>query len=582
MSDVWQGPGWWLASDGKWYPADAESGAVYEGEITNATTETAAPVADPAAAAPVANAVAATPVAPVEPTPVVPTQPAPVAPAPVVDAITAEPAVVEPAATAQPITFEPITPAPVAPVEPVVAAEAVVSEPEVAAAPIAFEPIVPTEPIVAADPVVIEPIAAQPLAVDPVATVPVVEDLPVVEDVPVVGAPAFTQPEPFFEPEPVVPATPVAETATAPIVDTPAEQGGWQAVETDPTVSDEKWTNAEPSASPFASGVAPDTPAMETPAPAFAPIEQSPIIPDVQMPEAANPEAPSIPDVQMPEAAIPEAPSIPDVSAPDVSAPDASAPDLGTVPLQPYEPPTTTPIERTDAWRTPSDTGATSGEIGLSPANSSPPDVVDLAVPEPSPAPTVESGGPNWSIIGGIAASFVLIGAIIWLALQLFSNDGSSSDTATTDPVATETTVAEEAPAVDGEPAIDGEGPNLISVFAIRAGNCIIGDITGQVLQVELVDCDVPHDFEVYREAIVDESITEFDEAAISAFAEDVCRSSLAPLIRTGDDRVINFKFFQPTRDSWNEEENPDRLVTCLAFDEDADLVGRINDELDE
>ena len=284
----------------------------------------------------------------------------------------------------------------------------------------------------------------------------------------------------------------------------------------------------------------------------------------------------------MPEAAIPEAPSIPDVSAPDVSAPDASAPDLGTVPLQPYEPPTTTPIERTDAWRTPSDTGATSGETGLSPANSSPPDVVDLAVPEPSPAPTVESGGPNWSIIGGIAASFVLIGAIIWLALQLFSNDGSSSDTATTDPVATETTVAEEAPAVDGEPAIDGEGPNLISVFAIRAGNCIIGDITGQVLQVELVDCDVPHDFEVYREAIVDESITEFDEAAISAFAEDVCRSSLAPLIRTGDDRVINFKFFQPTRDSWNEEENPDRLVTCLAFDEDADLVGRINDELDE
>ena len=22
MSDVWQGPGWWLAPDGKWYPAD--------------------------------------------------------------------------------------------------------------------------------------------------------------------------------------------------------------------------------------------------------------------------------------------------------------------------------------------------------------------------------------------------------------------------------------------------------------------------------------------------------------------------------------------------------------------------------
>ena len=39
VSDVWQGPGWWLASDGKWYPADAEPGAVYEGDVSSTSDE---------------------------------------------------------------------------------------------------------------------------------------------------------------------------------------------------------------------------------------------------------------------------------------------------------------------------------------------------------------------------------------------------------------------------------------------------------------------------------------------------------------------------------------------------------------
>jgi len=56
MSDTSQGPGWWLASDGKWYPPEQVPGP----------TEPVAPVVPPPAA--------------VEPPPVAPVAPAPVAP----------------------------------------------------------------------------------------------------------------------------------------------------------------------------------------------------------------------------------------------------------------------------------------------------------------------------------------------------------------------------------------------------------------------------------------------------------------------------------------------------------------------
>ena len=48
MSDVWQGPGWWLASDGKWYPADAEPGAVYDGDIPAESSDPSITPSEPA------------------------------------------------------------------------------------------------------------------------------------------------------------------------------------------------------------------------------------------------------------------------------------------------------------------------------------------------------------------------------------------------------------------------------------------------------------------------------------------------------------------------------------------------------
>ena len=115
---------------------------------------------------------------------------------------------------------------------------------------------------------------------------------------------------------------------------------------------------------------------------------------------------------------------------------------------------------------------------------------------------------------------------------------------------------------------VPGDERSFVSVFALREGDCIIGHLSGQLTEVEQVSCEEPHDFAVYREALVDASITEFDEVAIATYSEELCRSSLIELLAAYDDRGISFVFLEPTSDSWNQPGNPDRLVTCLGFDE--------------
>ena len=534
MSDVWQGPGWWLASDGKWYPAEAESGAVFEGEIPGMDTAEAA------------------------------------------TASVATPEVTEPAAT-----------------EPTVA-EPVVEEPVVA------------EPVIA-EPVVAEPVVAEEIAVEPDIAEPVVaessfdsespfdgSESPFAEvDVPEVEAPEVDVPEVDIAevdvPEGDVPE--VAETDLTPddlavpedvdIAEAPVAASGWQAVtEPEEQVLAEGWQTSLPEEA--------TVPAVDLSPPAL-PDTELPAIDGTELPATDGTELPAIDvtessaigGIELPEIPEVEAPSVPDL--PLVEEPAAT---LTSAPLATFEPPViATPefeeVSRDDAWRKPSAEAQDTLAAPLA-TSTTKPDVVDLAVPESTTPPLFEDSGPNKGVIGGAVAALVLLGGIIWLSLRLFSNGDEVAETETDVPDAEQS--EDEAGILDGAENTEDdsgtdseEGGQVISVFDIRAGDCIIGDIDGQILEVERVDCDEPHDFEIYREAIID-TVPEFDEIAISAFAEDVCRTSLAELVSPDDDRGISFKFFQPTVDSWNQTQNPDRLVTCLGFDDDAQLIGRLDE----
>ena len=229
------------------------------------------------------------------------------------------------------------------------------------------------------------------------------------------------------------------------------------------------------------------------------------------------------------------------------------------------------PIARDAAWRTPNETEPVQR---FEPERASEaPSVVDLAVPQDAPGaveePKKRKLGPLLAGVFGIA---VLIGAAILISSVL---SGSEDDQSAVEAATPETTTAPAADPAEAE-AEDGD----ISVFELRAGDCIVGDIgSGQVTEVTKVDCEVEHQFEVYREVLIDSSITTFDEGAISAYAEDVCRTSLEAYVPATDPRGLSFKFLQPTEDSWNQADEPDRVVTCLLFDDDAPLIGRASAE---
>ena len=298
-------------------------------------------------------------------------------------------------------------------------------------------------------------------------------------------------------------------------------------------------------------------------------------MPDMEIPDIAAPDL-SIPDLSIPDMAID------DVDVVDVDLGDMadSAPMGAEETLARVVPP---PIEREDAWRKPLASESTARPSTPS-SLSGTPDVVDLAIRD-EPMFTEESDGPNWRLIGGVLAGIVAICAIAWLIATLFS--GNTNNTDTSNDSSSSSTLSDssssEAPGSTADPATESSvdssatsNTELASVFDLRAGDCIIGDIgAGQVTKVQKVDCDIEHQFEVYREALIDTSITAFDADAISSYAEEVCRTSLAAYVPPEDDRGLEFKFLQPTEDSWNQEEVPDRVITCLLYDDDAPLVGR-------
>ena len=244
----------------------------------------------------------------------------------------------------------------------------------------------------------------------------------------------------------------------------------------------------------------------------------------------------------------------------------------------------TEPIERDDAWRKPGEGGEPldAGEPSAAPAVVDVTEATDHFLPEPT---EVVAPSPWRGVLLALGFLAAIIGLSIIVGL-FFTNvvfndddDGVSTEGTTTttaqsapstdEPATTESTAA---PTTTADPSLGTE----VSVFELETGDCIEGDIgSGPLERLIRVDCSVPHQFEVYTEDVLDPSITEFDEEAINAAAEAICRDALDAYIPADDDRNIQFKWFQPTAESWAQEDNPDRAITCLLFDADGPMTGR-------
>ncbi len=573
MSDVWQGPGWWLASDGKWYPADAQPGAVYDGDLSESATEPGVAVGDAGAPTEPTTSISPGSVNTVPGTTHQPTE------------LAASETAVESASADGPsgAVFDAM-PAPVVEgprgggwqaVQPD-APSGEAPEPTSSGLTGMFSSQQPDQTIDDTS----EPEDGWTSAFEERQTVnDILDAAPAAPSVPAEPDPSVA----FLQGAPTVPQTPTPPAAIPDLAipDLAAPNAAIPNVAA-PDV-------AVPNVA-MPDVAAPNVAMPDVAAPNVA-------MPDVAMPDVAvpNPPAPqaSIPAVETPPVAAPEI-FIPEVQAPTAAAPTVPEPGLATpnmdlanpVPFDTaVERQSSDPIERSDAWRKPTEAGAVARPASA-PAGA--PEVVDLAVPQDAPT---EAPEPTGSSIRPILYGVIALAAIIGLAFlitQLFTGDDDTTDdsavatdtteqdedSADLDPADTER--SQEPPTTEAETEDDSPEDTSVSVFELRAGDCIVGDIgAGQVTEVSKVDCEQEHQFEVYREALIESSITVFDEEAISAYAEEVCRTSLEAYIPPDDDRGLKFKFLQPTEDSWNQADEPDRVITCLLFDEDAPLVGR-------
>jgi hypothetical protein len=92
---------------------------------------------------------------------------------------------------------------------------------------------------------------------------------------------------------------------------------------------------------------------------------------------------------------------------------------------------------------------------------------------------------------------------------------------------------------------------------------------------VPIVECDVPHDNEVYASRNL-KGIEFPGREAMADRADEVCLAEFAPYIGTAyEDSIYEFSWSVPSEESWDQD---DREVICFAYDLNLDkITGSIN-----
>ncbi|HUP75879.1 MAG TPA: septum formation family protein [Acidimicrobiales bacterium] len=117
--------------------------------------------------------------------------------------------------------------------------------------------------------------------------------------------------------------------------------------------------------------------------------------------------------------------------------------------------------------------------------------------------------------------------------------------------------------------------PKVVSVFDLVKGDCLDGASLsdGLVTTIRVVDCTDVHTHEVYYSVRYPETV--FDATKIGSYANDRCLAQFAPYVGIDYTRSrYQYLHIVPTQDSWTRDN--DRDVVCVAFDEDATMVGSI------
>lgn len=164
-------------------------------------------------------------------------------------------------------------------------------------------------------------------------------------------------------------------------------------------------------------------------------------------------------------------------------------------------------------------------------------------------------------VLGGLLLVFVLLLLLIFGAFS--GGDESGASAGGGDDVER----SEPEPEPEAEPARDSS-EGTIDAADLKVGDCIrdANARTGDVTTFEAVDCDEPHDGEVYTLIRLegDDDAKPPSEAFINGKGQRGCRARLRrqATAKAFRDPQLGFKFVYPTPESWAEG---DRDITCVA-----------------
>jgi hypothetical protein len=191
--------------------------------------------------------------------------------------------------------------------------------------------------------------------------------------------------------------------------------------------------------------------------------------------------------------------------------------------------------------------GKTLGIIGLIVAVFA--NVIGLVISAIALSQSKKAGRSNTPALAGIIVGAVLFVISIIVAITE-TNLSSGTDSATVAPTP--------------DPDESDADPTQTDVYSIVVGDCLDDQSSTEVLEVPLVDCAAPHDFEVYTDfAIAGDTFPGQDE--LDEQADTGCFDAFEPFVGTSyEESQLEYTYYAPTESSWTAG---DRLISCMILD---------------
>lgn len=116
--------------------------------------------------------------------------------------------------------------------------------------------------------------------------------------------------------------------------------------------------------------------------------------------------------------------------------------------------------------------------------------------------------------------------------------------------------------------ALAGAGCDGGNVFSLAVGDCFDDEAGAdeEITSVPMVDCDEPHDNEVYHVFDLEDAADYPGDAAVQEAADEGCLDAFEPFVGTPYlDSELEYFTITPTAQSW--EDADDREVICSVYE---------------